>query len=253
MTNVDEIYKKVIAFFEQSSGSSPASNPPSEKPATSPSGFGNGNLLRIACMGNPEKTVQGELLAFLRSQGCFALSEAGFRELGSSTAWPPRGADRHIDILVLGDDYLPMAAIELKHYSPHQGDIYPLHAGLVSDYDKSGHLPLIQVGVYTQVDEIALPSSGLLLQDFQYYRFLLTYVLKGRMGSVAQLARPIVAPSAIQNNFAAFSNWLKSAEIGYQQSTALCRGASEVFQIAAKQGGFYIVQGEVNYFVGLVV
>lgn len=252
MTKIEEIYSKVVAFFKQSCGSSPDINPPSGKPATSPRGFGNGNLLRIACMGNPEKTVQGELLAFLRSQGFFALSEAGFRELRSSTAWPPRGADRHIDILVLDDDYLPMGAIELKHYSAHQGDISPLCAGLVDDYDKSEHLPLIQVGVYTQVDQICLPSHGLSLQDFQYHRFLLSYVLKGRKGNVDKPASQIVAPGAVQNNFYAFANWLKSKEIPYKKNTGLCIGASEDFQIAARLGGFYQVQGKINYFVGLV-
>lgn len=153
-------------------------------------------LLRIACLGNAEKTIQGELLAYLRSVGIFAISEAGFRKKNSAS--PPATVDRHIDILVFrkkdnAQESAPIVAIELKHYSAHQRAVSYLCDGLDEDYCKSktcsstclpSSVALIQVGVYTEIFAVdpwpVVPGRTPMqsLHDFEFYRFIYSYPLK---------------------------------------------------------------------------
>lgn len=195
-------------------------------------------LLRIACLGNAEKTIQGELFHHLRYKyDLNVVIECGYRDVD----------DRHIDIMVFNNEWSPIVAIELKHYSPHQGTINPLLGGLEDDYNKLRpvDLPLIQVGLYSAIDSVLpfpLPASPLL----NYYRFLMTYVLRQCLKlNTGNLNRALSTDQTLASNWATDSQ----QKSRYSQSTTLVRGQDETFQIDPPSG--LTVKGRVNWIVML--
>jgi hypothetical protein len=255
--DVSTIYQDVHSFFKSRGKKLNADETVNDEPNDDIC------LLRIACMGNAERTIQGELVAYLRSRGRFALLEAGFRQLHSPTAWRPKGTDRHIDILILDEKHIPLVTIELKHYSPHQGKIDPLCVGLESDFDKlprpihgGKSVPLIQVGIHTEIIEIRRNpvNAPFSLQDFEFYRFLLAYVFKGSNGE-AVIPTNIVPYADFKTNSADFDSWLAGLEGDrYLPSTeGICPGPTEHFVTPASHNGNYEIIGRINFFVGLAV
>lgn len=125
----------------------------------------NGNgigscLLRIACLGNAERTLQGELFAHLKSKGFEAISECGYKDKLS------------IDIAILDNQGVPSIFVELKHYSANQGTTNKLIKGMNHDWRKLNNLQnKIIIGVFTSIDSQVNASS--LPVDF--YRFLSVY------------------------------------------------------------------------------
>lgn len=207
------------------------------------------NLLQVACMGNAEKTIQGELLAFLRSKGVYAVSETGYRPPLAM----PKPKDRHIDIMVF-DNSSPVVAIELKHYSPHQGEITALCTGLNDDYEKSRNsgskLPasvaLIQIGLFTEVTTIDRnPHGAIYIDDFAFYRFLSVYPL--RKGKALLPCRT----GSFLNNQTDFATWLAQTGTRYSASSGLQQGPLDQFSIPASAGPNYDVLGHVHWFAGL--
>jgi len=118
------------------------------------------SLFEIACWGNAEKTLQGELLCHLRSKDWFAVQEAGFL---CASDIPRKFTERDIDILVFtrspGASTMPtpLCCIELKHFSSNQGSAKALCKGLDADmmrrHPHTGHafVPLMQVAMYTTI------------------------------------------------------------------------------------------------------
>lgn len=148
-------------------------------------------LLRIVCMGNAERTVQGELLSHLRAQKWLAVSEGSYR-VGT--------IDRHIDIMVHSRyTKLPLAAIELKHHSANQSSIRTLLAGMDEDYQKArcplhngkdktlpSTLPLIQIGLFTEVTTAPDADTLRACEAARFYRFLLAYTSTNHINNNAR-------------------------------------------------------------------
>lgn len=134
-------------------------------------------LLQIACMGNPEKTIQCELFYFLRTKGINCLMETGLKLQAHGKA---NKHLRSIDILIMNDEHLPVIAIELKHFSANQGPISTLFKNMDKDFDKRvKRLDLIQIGLYTTIEKILVKESlRISSNDFEFYRFISSYVLK---------------------------------------------------------------------------
>lgn len=207
------------------------------------------NLLRVACMGNAEKTIQGELLYRLRSNSVDAVSENGYRQIH-----PSGMADRDIDIMVF-DGNTPLVAIELKHYSPHQGGVVPLCNQLDADYIKHfkspaalpKNIPLIQVGLFTEVENITPWPTPTGIADFAFYRFISAYVLKnGKAKTIT--TKPFAGH---HNNF---NKWLNGLNGSYASiSSVLNQGQPETFQIpsSATGSGFYSVEGCLHWFLAM--
>lgn len=129
--------------------------------------------LHLICLGSPEKTIQGELIYFLRSRRIMAVSECG---LYSTTN------RRNIDVTIFNAQWQPQVAIELKHYSKNQGGISRLISGLRDDKKKHNlkfkkKLPLIQIGLYTHIESI---KENFVPDEKEkhlhgFYRFIKTY------------------------------------------------------------------------------
>jgi hypothetical protein len=125
--------------------------------------------LRLVSLGNAERTVQGELVYYLRSKGLNAVSECGVTD-GSSRC--------SLDIVIFDEEWTCVCAVELKHYSANQGKVDALTHNMGSDVSRhkdgpQGLLPLIQIGLYTEISECFdikkySPAFGL-------YRFLISY------------------------------------------------------------------------------
>jgi hypothetical protein len=125
--------------------------------------------LRLVSLGNPERTVQGELVHFLRAVGLRAVSECGVTDDASRYS---------LDIVVFDEHWKEVCAIELKHYSANQGKVGALQLNMQADARRhqdgpQAKLPLIQIGIYTEIvhsfDKAdSRPAFGL-------YRFLVTY------------------------------------------------------------------------------
>lgn len=134
--------------------------------------------LRLISLGNPERTVQGELVHYLRARGFLAVSECGVYRQDS--------ARRNLDIVVFaGEDWAPLAVIELKHYSGNQGSPEKLASDLQKDTDKHAmsvrDLPLIQIGLFSRIINLEEPfKSDMDKESGQngLYRFVKTYYKK---------------------------------------------------------------------------
>lgn len=154
----------------------------------------NGLGLRLVCLGNPEKTIQGELVHFLRQSGINAVSECGV--VGE--------VRRSLDVVVFDGGWQPLCVIELKHYSANQGSLATLARNLRGDQKRHAealvrNLPLVQIGLYTDICSVRpeIPVADQDTLQHGLYRFLKTYyhgerncgnVIKG--GVEAQLVSP---------------------------------------------------------------
>lgn len=101
-------------------------------PSTSSNGQAVESLgLRLLCLGNPERSIQGELHFYLRSHGVKAAAECALSSNSSNSR-----SRRNIDIVVFDDQWNPSVAIEIKHYSGNQGGINTLLKNLKKDLTK---------------------------------------------------------------------------------------------------------------------
>jgi hypothetical protein len=136
--------------------------------------------LRLVCLGNAEKTVQGELVHYLRNRNLNAIAECGIAKVNTM---------RNIDITVFDStwDHV-ICVIELKHYSANQrtngtSALNKLARDLAGDYRRHGGnpthaLPLMQIGLLTEifrVDPERVPDDEVRSLHFGLYRFLKTY------------------------------------------------------------------------------
>jgi hypothetical protein len=125
--------------------------------------------LRLICLGNAERTVQGELVHYLRSGGFNAVSECGTID----------GTSRNsVDVIIFDDDWTAVCAIELKHYSANQGRvdalIFNMEGDAIRHYDGPQKLlPLIQIGLYSEISTSF--EKATYLPAFGLYRFLVSY------------------------------------------------------------------------------
>lgn len=114
--------------------------------------------LRLICLGNPERAVQGELLHYLRASNVNAVSECGLIEHRPSPMKPGRRR-LNPDITVFDADWKPQCVIELKHFAANQGTVRPLVSNMQEDLLRHtegplGYLPIIRIGLYTEIHEI---------------------------------------------------------------------------------------------------
>lgn len=263
-----KVYEEVLKFFEQEAGNidreSHDCGPEAGKHNVAKVGASNPCLLEIACMGNAEKTIQGELFHYLRNKGIVAVLEASY---AANLVSANGNSRRSIDIMVFDDSSprKPIVAIELKHHDPHQGaqpqtSIAPLCKGLNADYNKrpkSGKVvpvPLIQVGLFTGVTSISPtpfnPPNSNPPVDFLFHRFISYYVIT--------LCQKTVTFKKIKDCSDFFGLWLdlgsalSLAPHYKKQSGGLIIGAHQTFKVPNSGGNTYTVEGHVSYFIGLV-
>lgn len=144
-----------------------------------PSTSSNGQVvesrgLRLLCLGNPERSIQGELYSYLRSSRVNAVAECALSSDSSDLC-----SRRNIDIVVFDDQWNPSVAIEIKHYSGNQGRINTLLANLEEDLNKHKEsaavsLDIIQLGIYTSIQAIDESDISKICEN-GFYRFLSTY------------------------------------------------------------------------------
>ena len=221
------------------------------------------SLLRIACLGNPERTMQGELIAYLRSKKLFAISEGSFRANGLGPN--PRTKNRHIDILVFDATHTHKVAIELKHFGANQGEITKLCERVTEDYEKiiehveriplPAAVELIQVGLYTTVQDFELVNAGVLKRpQLSFYRYISAHVFPNNC-STPKLARRW---DGTQN--VAFEEWkqekcgTESTKVQYQlaEEFILHQGKTQSFLVTDDDcHTCYRVTGRIDYFIGV--
>jgi hypothetical protein len=125
--------------------------------------------LRLISLGNPERTVQGELVHYLRDNNTNAVSECGV--VGDAARYSA-------DVVVFDTHWNPVCIIELKHYSANQGKIDALLHNLAADAARhnegpQGLLPLLQIGLYTEITNAFRGNDY--NRAFGLYRFISTY------------------------------------------------------------------------------
>ena len=152
------LMQDVLAFFNRSSDAATSTRQLQAMP-----------LIEVACLGNPERTMQSELHAYLRSRLWNSVCEMGYRHA------PGDRGDADIALFdSFHRDKVLLCVIELKHFSANQGDACTLTAGLDSDYRLSRpSVPMMQIGLYTVVESITPPLQP--EYDRGIYRFLNTY------------------------------------------------------------------------------
>lgn len=222
------VYDSIVEFFAPDAASG---RPDPGRPR------GRRNLLRTACVGNPERTLQGELFAYLKGKHRHVVLE--YRHHRLDAVVDGRGSvGRSVDIMVLDDAFVPACAIELKHYSRVQGDLSGLLLNLERDRAllTDLHLPRVQVGVYT--DLCSLPEAP--RKSFEQFRFITAYAFT-RAGNRRPLAEGCDA-TALPGH-ADIACWLKRH---FETGTMSFKGASERFDIPAGT-----VAGRVHYVLGL--
>ena len=143
-----KLFNNIVEFFEERS-----------KPKQGMSM----SLFQIACLGSPERTIQGELFYWLRLAEFKAVLECGLMD-----------NQRNIDILVFNNGGNPLVSIELKHYSWNQGTTKPLQKNLDADYGKCFPTQwIIQVGLYTKISKVdthPFTFHGLYRFPSKYYK-----------------------------------------------------------------------------------
>jgi hypothetical protein len=227
----DAIFDSITHFFAQSCGTGHPAGP-MRRPAAS--------FLRTVCMGNAERTAQGELFAFLKALYPNTVLEYRLHQPGDGggSRWKN---GRSIDIMVLDASYRPLCAVELKHYSRIQGSLHPLRESLEQDAARLAGLPsslaVIQVGLYTDL-HVPLCSPR---AHYQEYRFLTAYAFcpKGRPRAVSADRDGRNAPG--------YAELVKWAGGSFQpdRSVLSFAGPAESFDC---RGGTVI--GRVHYLVG---
>jgi hypothetical protein len=221
------VFNLVTAFFAQRSGFGSLPRAADMK----------GSLLRTACVGNPERTIQGELLAYLKSRDQNAVLEYRLHSFASSLGGFWKNG-RSVDIMVLDDDFARVCAIELKHYSRVQSSLQPLLSFLEQDRRKyeGVDVPLIQVGVYTELD--CLPDGP--RESFEAFRFISCYAYD-RNGDLRKWRTGYDATTEV--GYAALEEWAQRTCSIYAHEF---HGSAEQFDTPNGP-----VSGRVHYFVGL--
>jgi len=232
MSNVDIVYDKIVRFFENKCGREGSSSDEihDEKERDI-------SLLRIACMGNPEKTMQGELLCHLRGEkDIIPVLEYRYHRF-ENVADKRKANGRSIDIMVLDKDHNPVVAIELKHHSRQQGTLKPLLENLDADREKLQSLPLpvIQIGLYTEIVSVA---NGACRDDFLDYRFITAYAYNG---TELRLNRTKIL-DALEDARKKLEEWAGR----FDESKLSLSGRLDRFAVGEKS-----VTGRVHYFIGL--
>jgi hypothetical protein len=228
-----QVYRHVLDFFVAACGTESDSG---LRPET-----GQPCLLRTACMGNPERTMQGELFAYLKQQEQLRpVLEYRHHRLDKEL---DGGNDRgnSIDIMVFDCAYRPVVAVELKHHSRQQGTLTRLQATLEADRDRLDKLviPSIQVGLYTELLCLGTPVAG--RETYQDFRFITAYAYKQDKAGIHRLA---LRPTAKPPDPAALHEWAKPL---FQPFISCFGGRAESF---VTQDGA-VVKGRVNYIIGL--
>jgi hypothetical protein len=139
----------------------------------------------MVCLGDAERTVQGELLHYLREAKFNAISECGLEELESR---------KNRDIIVFRDDWFPACVIELKHYSANQGTTKRLVTEMNKDTARhingpQRQLPLVQIGLFTEIAERFDPHVT--PTQFGLYRFLASYCKRARKQTIEKQVLPM--------------------------------------------------------------
>jgi hypothetical protein len=136
----------------------------------------------------------------------------------------------------------PIVSIELKHHSIQQGSAKPLVDNLRADLEKAGSLtvPLIQVGLYTQIHSI---TPDAVREDFSQYRFINAYAYdkNGRLK---------INEAKMQNLLRAADTDLRqwSSDVGFRTPVYSFFGRFNSFRTSQ---GRHEVVGRVNYFIGM--
>lgn len=227
----DAVYRHVLNFFVAASGNQSDSGLIAESAQPC--------LLRTACMGNPERTMQGELFAYLRLQDELrpVLEYRHYRldeELSGGN-----GRGNSIDIMVFDSSYRPVVAVELKHHSRQQGTLTRLQATLKNDRERLDKLdiPSIQVGLYTELVCLGKPLLG--RETYQDFRFITAYAYKQDKARNHRLALGTKPPDP-----AGLRAWATPIFMPWTS----CFGG-RVQSFVTRHGAK--VQGRVNYFIGL--
>jgi len=166
--------------------------------------------LRLVCLGNPERTVQGELLHYLRARSLNAISECGLAHVTKRKNNP--------DIVVFDGDWQPVCVIELKHFSANQGKIGRLLANMRKDVKRHNNgpqkrLPLIEIGLYTAVSQFDRRAHP---RDSGLYRFLFSYCKK-------QLRQTFVAQKPLPKKFSPLA--IPASESTFSSGESTVRGS----------------------------
>jgi hypothetical protein len=228
-SSASEIYQSVVAFFDACGGTDP-------KSAAVHCQENEFNLLRTACVGNPERTMQGALFSHLKRKYDHVVLEYRHHRFEDTDGKRWKNG-RSIDIMVLDGSFNPLCAIELKHFSRLQGDLKPLLQGLDQDRQRLRGLtmPIIQVGLYTDLH--SLPTST--RKDYENFRFISCYAFKGEKQIVSRIgdyASYHLKPECLRA-------WAKKY---FVQSQLSFNGPPERFHCNAGP-----IAGRVHYFVGL--
>jgi hypothetical protein len=159
-----QLIGNINTFFTNCAGS--YSTEKTEKNSTS---VGRMSLLEVACLGNAEKALQGELFFHLRSHNWNVVQEMGYFHKRRKRRNPDFGVFSNF-----GSEKELKCIVELKHYSANQGRTTKLTRDLEKDFElRRPEVPIIQIGIYTAVTAISPPpiprdTAGI-------YRFLNTY------------------------------------------------------------------------------
>ncbi|WP_146204568.1 hypothetical protein [Massilia glaciei] len=166
-----ELQNDIVIFFNNSKTKTAAGG---DSDNYGPQGSHNRlSIFEMACLGNPEKTIQGELLCYLRSLNWNVVQEAGYLHTP--------GIKRNFDFVVFdtfnGDKQI-LCVVEIKHFSANQGSSVNLSNGLDIDYLlPRPSVPLMQIGVYTVVNGIYPVLVSPYVNGL--YRFVNTYCRGG--------------------------------------------------------------------------
>lgn len=217
---LNKLVKDVGDFFNQCSGPNSAG-----QVSNNPMLTRGMSLLEIACLGNPEKTLQGELLFHLRQLNWNVVQEIGYLHAPGMKRNPDFGIFNSF-----GPGKELICVVELKHYSANQGSAQQLTNALDIDYlQPRPVVPLMQIGLYTAVTAISIPLALPYTQGI--YRFLNTYC-------TGTLPPPYFAGAS----FLSWSNghsWLHGPAIGSTKPSS--------FQTPGGRG----ISGHIEYFIGI--
>lgn len=233
---VEELYSDVVQFFVASSGTSGDSGLRPEVSNTI-------SLLRSACMGNPERTMQGELFAYLKTLDR-ARPVLEYRHHRLENLLGSEAKNGHsIDIMVFDKKYEPLAAIELKHHSRQQGTLTRLRIALDEDRQRLKHLkiPVIQIGMYTELKCLGKHSSS--REKYEDFRFITAYAFDEDKNT-GSFSSKFIHSKPFAPDPRALDEW---AAEHFFPLTVCFKGRDESFD--TREGS--TVKGRVHYFVGL--
>ena len=231
-----EVYNHILDFFIAASGRDWDSDGRAEVLEESDQPC----LLRTACMGNPERTMQGELFAYLKKMNRLRpVLEYRHHRLDGEDAG--RGRGNSIDIMVFDASYCPIVAVELKHHSRQQGTLNRLIATLAADRKRLSKLsvPSVQIGLYTELLDLGEYAAS--RDKYQDFRFITAYAYaEDKVGqhklNMRTAAKPLDA--------SALREW---ASKNFEPFDSSFSGRAESF--STRDGA--VVQGRVHYIVGL--